>query len=98
MEQEFWKHVTTKQNHICVHSGSIDSGNWGYGFAVSKSSPFARHAWNLKVLTNNSGSVLRSMGPIMGKLIFLLSWAGKIMSSICFFRCNRTNFTCRNGI
>ncbi|KRT81053.1 hypothetical protein AMK59_5177, partial [Oryctes borbonicus] len=61
-EQEFWKHVTLKNNHICVHSGSIDSGNWGYGFPVSKNSPFARHAWNLKVLTNNSGSVLRSMG------------------------------------
>ncbi|RZB40653.1 JmjN and/or zf-C5HC2 domain containing protein [Asbolus verrucosus] len=65
VEQEFWKHVTLKQNHICVHSGSIDSGNWGYGFAVSKNSPFARHAWNLKVLTNNSGSVLRSIGPVM---------------------------------
>lgn len=56
-----------RQNHICVHSGSIDSGSWGYGFAVAKNSPFARHPWNLKVLTNNSGSFLKSLGPIMGK-------------------------------
>lgn len=56
-----------RQNHICVHSGSIDSGSWGYGFAVGKNSPFARHPWNLKVLTNNSGSFLKSLGPVMGK-------------------------------
>ncbi|KAK9877646.1 hypothetical protein WA026_019316 [Henosepilachna vigintioctopunctata] len=62
IEQKFSKHVVQRQNHICVHSGSIDSDSWGYGFAVSKNSPFARHAWNLKVLTNISGSVLRSLG------------------------------------
>ncbi|KAJ8980543.1 hypothetical protein NQ317_001050 [Molorchus minor] len=40
VEQEYWKHVTMRQNHICVHSGSIDSGSWGYGFAVSKKQSF----------------------------------------------------------
>ncbi|XP_044269318.1 protein Jumonji-like [Tribolium madens] len=85
VEQEFWKHVTVKQNHICVHSGSIDSGNWGYGFAVSKNSPFARHAWNLKVLTNNSGSVLRSMGPVMGVTVPTLH-VGMVFSSCCWYR------------
>lgn len=85
MEQEFWKHVTLKQNHICVHSGSIDSGNWGYGFAVSKNSPFARHAWNLKVLTNNSGSVLRSIGPVMGVTVPTLH-VGMVFSSCCWYR------------
>lgn len=66
VEQEFWRHVNTRQNHLCAHSGSIDSSGWGYGFACNKNSPFARHPWNLKILTNNSGSILRSMGPLMG--------------------------------
>lgn len=69
VENEFWKHVNNRQNHICVHSGSIDSGGWGYGFCCNKNSPFARHPWNLKILTNNSGSVLRSLGPVMGKTL-----------------------------
>ncbi|XP_063910266.1 protein Jumonji [Zophobas morio] len=85
VELEFWKHVTLKQNHICVHSGSIDSGNWGYGFAVSKNSPFARHSWNLKVLTNNSGSVLRAMGPVMGVTVPTLH-VGMVFSSCCWYR------------
>ncbi|KAB0795904.1 hypothetical protein PPYR_09965 [Photinus pyralis] len=85
VEQEFWKHVTVKQNHICVHSGSIDSGNWGYGFAVSKNSPFARHAWNLKVLTNNSASILRSMGPVMGVTVPTLH-VGMVFSACCWYR------------
>lgn len=73
VEQEFWRHVTLRQSHVCVHSGSIDSSGWGYGFPCSKNSPFARHPWNLKVLTNNSGSILRSIGPIMGEFT-LMSW------------------------
>ncbi|KAL3284744.1 hypothetical protein HHI36_018889 [Cryptolaemus montrouzieri] len=85
IEQEFWKHVTLRQNHICVHSGSIDSGSWGYGFAVSKNSPFARHAWNLKVLTNNSGSVLRSLGPVMGVTVPTLH-VGMVFSACCWYR------------
>lgn len=85
VEEEFWNHVTSKQFHICVHSGSIDSGNWGYGFAVSKNSPFARHAWNLKVLTNNSGSILRSMGPVMGLTVPTLH-VGMVFSGCCWYR------------
>nr|XP_022914063.1 protein Jumonji isoform X1 [Onthophagus taurus]XP_022914072.1 protein Jumonji isoform X2 [Onthophagus taurus] len=85
VEQEFWKHVAQKQNHICVHSGSIDSGSWGYGFAVTKNSPFARHAWNLKVLTNNSGSVLKYMGPIMGVTVPTLH-VGMVFSGCCWYR------------
>lgn len=67
VEQEYWKYVVLRENHICVHSGSIDCGNWGYGFPVTKNSPFAKHPWNLKMLTNNTGSILRSLGPLMGK-------------------------------
>ncbi|XP_018575563.1 uncharacterized protein LOC108914273 [Anoplophora glabripennis] len=85
VEQEYWKHVTLRQNHICVHSGSIDSGSWGYGFAVSKNSPFARHPWNLKVLTNNNGSVLRCLGPIMGVTVPTLH-VGMVFSACCWYR------------
>ncbi|CAB0002184.1 unnamed protein product [Nesidiocoris tenuis] len=66
VENEYWKQVTSRKQHVCVNSGSIDSGSFGYGFPTSKSSSTARHPWNLKVLTNNSGSILRSLGPLMG--------------------------------
>ncbi|XP_060535140.1 protein Jumonji [Cylas formicarius] len=85
VEQEFWKYVIQKQNHICVHSASIDCGSWGYGFAVSKNSPFARHAWNLKVLTNNGNSVLRSLGPVMGVTVPTLH-VGMVFSACCWYR------------
>nr|CAD7432382.1 unnamed protein product [Timema monikensis] len=85
VEQEFWKHVMTRQCHVCVHSGSIDSSGWGYGFPCSKNSPFARHPWNLKVLTNNSGSVLRSMGPIMGVTVPTLH-VGMLFTTCCWYR------------
>lgn len=48
VEAEFWRQVTEAKNHVCVHSGSIDSSGWGYGFPVGKNT-FARHPWNLKV-------------------------------------------------
>jgi hypothetical protein len=94
VEQEFWRHVTLRQSHVCVHSGSIDSSGRGYGFPCSKNSPFARHPWNLKVLTNNSGSILRSIGPIMGELtlivwfimfVLVLSWQYSFFSHISFY-------------
>lgn len=66
VETAFWKHVAEKKRHVCVHAASIDSSGRGFGFSVAKNSPFARHPWNLKVLTNNAGSVLRALGPIMG--------------------------------
>nr|XP_023027299.1 protein piccolo [Leptinotarsa decemlineata] len=85
VEQEYWRHVSMRQNHICVHSGSIDCGNWGYGFATAKNSPFARHSWNLKVLTNNNASVLRSLGPIMGVTVPTLH-VGMVFSACCWYR------------
>ncbi|XP_044731636.1 protein Jumonji [Chrysoperla carnea] len=85
VEHEFWKHVNMRTNHLCVHSGSIDSGGYGYGFVCSKSSPFARHPWNLKVLTNNTGSILRSMGPIMGVTVPTLH-VGMVFSACCWYR------------
>ncbi|XP_021932109.1 uncharacterized protein LOC110835814 isoform X2 [Zootermopsis nevadensis] len=85
VEQEFWRHVTLRQSHVCVHSGSIDSSGWGYGFPCSKNSPFARHPWNLKVLTNNSGSILRSIGPIMGVTVPTLH-VGMLFTACCWYR------------
>lgn len=66
VESAFWKHVAERKRHVCVHAASIDSSGRGFGFSVAKNSPFARHPWNLKVLTNNAGSVLRALGPLMG--------------------------------
>lgn len=72
VELEFWKHVASRQHHVCVHSGSIDTGPAGYGFPTAKNSSTSRHPWNLKMLTNNPGSILRFLGPIMGQLNTLL--------------------------
>lgn len=65
VESEFWRHVAARQNHVCVLTGSIDCSA-GYGFPVGKNSSTSRHPWNLKVLSNNPGSILRSMGHLMG--------------------------------
>ena len=81
IEREFWNHVSTRKAHICVHSGSIDSGPHGYGFSIAKNSAFRKHPWNLKVLTNNSASILRFLGPLMGELktlYFIFSFRDKV--------------------
>jgi len=49
VEKEFWRLVNEAKDHVCVHSGSIDSSGFGYGFPVGKNN-FAKHPWNLKVL------------------------------------------------
>lgn len=105
VEPAFWKHVVEKRRHVCVHAASIDSGGRGFGFSVAKNSPFARHPWNLKVLTNNAGSVLRSLGPQMGQYLRIL--AIPLLSifipksfhfnSINFSRYNSTNIAFRYG-
>uniref|UniRef100_T1J0L9 Protein Jumonji n=1 Tax=Strigamia maritima TaxID=126957 RepID=T1J0L9_STRMM len=85
VENEYWKLVTEKQDHTCVHAGNIDSSVYGYGFTSNKNSTFSRHPWNLKVLTNNSGTVLRSMGPIMGVTIPTLH-VGMLFTTGCWYR------------
>ncbi|XP_075229999.1 jumonji, AT rich interactive domain 2 [Lycorma delicatula] len=85
VEAEFWNHVGTRQSHVCVHSGSIDSGANGYGFPTAKNSSTTRHPWNLKVLTNNSGSILRSLGPIMGVTVPTLH-VGMVFTACCWYR------------
>lgn len=85
VETEFWKHVSERNHHVCVHSGSIDSSGWGYGFPIAKNNSFSKHPWNLKVLTNNSGSVLRSLGPVMGVTVPTLH-VGMVFTAFCWYR------------
>ncbi|KAM7355310.1 jumonji, AT rich interactive domain 2 [Cochliomyia hominivorax] len=89
VEAEFWRHVAVRDSHVCVHSGSIDSSGWGFGFPSpgpkGKGSNYARHPWNLKVLTNNTGSVLRSLGPVMGVTVPTLH-VGMLFSACCWYR------------
>ncbi|XP_017881507.1 protein Jumonji [Ceratina calcarata] len=85
VESAFWKHVAERRRHVCVHAASIDSSGRGFGFSVAKNSPFARHPWNLKVLTNNAGSVLRALGPIMGVTVPTLH-VGMLFSACCWYR------------
>ncbi|RLU17613.1 hypothetical protein DMN91_009849 [Ooceraea biroi] len=85
VEGAFWKHVAEKKRHVCVHAASIDSSGRGFGFSVAKNSPFARHPWNLKVLTNNAGSVLRALGPLMGVTVPTLH-VGMLFSACCWYR------------
>lgn len=84
VESEFWRHVAARQNHVCVLTGSIDCST-GYGFPVGKNSSTSRHPWNLKVLSNNAGSILRSMGHLMGLTVPTLH-VGMLFSTCCWYR------------
>ena len=56
-----------KDCHVAVHCGKVDTNTHGSGFPVGKSEPFSRHGWNLTVLPNNTGSILRHLGAVPGK-------------------------------
>ncbi|VVC29307.1 Hypothetical protein CINCED_3A006504 [Cinara cedri] len=85
VETSYWKHVQDKKNHICVLSGSIDSGTEGYGFPTAKTATFTKHPWNLKVLTNNPVSVLKSLGPVMGMTVPTIHM-GMVFSACCWYK------------
>lgn len=85
VESLYWKQVHEKKNHICVLSGSIDSGAEGYGFPTAKTATFTQHPWNLKVLTNNSASVLKSLGPVMGMTVPTIHM-GMMFSACCWYK------------
>jgi protein Jumonji len=89
IEAEYWRHVAVRDSHVCVHYGSIDSSGYGYGFPVpgpkTKLSPCSKHPWNLKVLTNNCSSILRSLGPVMGVTVPTLH-VGMLFSAVCWYR------------
>ncbi len=57
----------------------------GFGFPTSRTSSCGRHAWNLKILSNNPGSVLRCMGPVMGVTVPTLH-VGMVFTTGCWYR------------
>ena len=66
--------------------GSIDTGmDEGFGFPTSRASSCGRHAWNLKILSNNPGSVLRCLGPVVGVTVPTLH-VGMVFTTGCWYR------------
>lgn len=84
VEHEFWRHVRDRNFHICVNSGSVDCSDPPYGFPI-KNSPFAKHPWNLKVLSNSNGSILRSLGSVIGVTVPTLHF-GMVFTTCCWYR------------
>lgn len=85
VEQEYWKIVEQKLYHVAVHSGKVDTSTHGSGFPVGKAEPFSRHGWNLTVLPNNPGSILRHLGAVPGVTIPWLN-IGMVFSTSCWSR------------
>ncbi|XP_076826321.1 protein Jumonji isoform X2 [Brachyhypopomus gauderio] len=85
VEQEYWRLVEEKECHVAVHCGRVDTKTHGSGFPVGKSEPFSKHGWNLTVLSNNSGSILRHLGAVPGVTIPWLN-IGMVFSTSCWSR------------
>ncbi|KAG8442363.1 hypothetical protein GDO86_011236 [Hymenochirus boettgeri] len=85
VEQEYWRLVEQKSCHVAVHCGKVDTKTHGSGFPVGKAEPFSRHGWNLTVLPNNSGSILRHLGAVPGVTIPWLN-IGMVFSTSCWSR------------
>ncbi|XP_033848688.2 protein Jumonji-like isoform X3 [Acipenser ruthenus] len=85
VEQEYWRIVEQKDCHVAVHHGKVDTNTHGSGFPVGKSEPFSKHGWNLTVLPNNSGSILRHLGAVPGVTIPWLN-IGMVFSTSCWSR------------
>ncbi|ELK14962.1 Protein Jumonji [Pteropus alecto] len=84
-KQEYWRLVEEKDCHVAVHCGKVDTNTHGSGFPVGKSEPFSRHGWNLTVLPNNTGSILRHLGAVPGVTIPWLN-IGMVFSTSCWSR------------
>ncbi|XP_037119652.1 protein Jumonji [Syngnathus acus] len=85
VEQEYWRIVEQRDGHVAVHCGKVDTSTHGSGFPTGKSEPFAKHGWNLTVLPNNSGSVLRHLGAVPGVTVPWLN-IGMVFSTSCWSR------------
>ncbi|CAH2284392.1 Jumonji isoform X1 [Pelobates cultripes] len=85
VEQEYWRVVEQRFCHVAVHCGKVDTNTHGSGFPVGKAEPFSRHGWNLTVLPNNSGSILRHLGAVPGVTIPWLN-IGMVFSTSCWSR------------
>ncbi|XP_064076478.1 protein Jumonji [Vanessa tameamea] len=85
VESQYWKLVLLGNEHVCVNTASIDTGTEGYGFSKNKNEPYGKHPWNLKMLSQNKGNVLRSLGPVLGVTVPTLH-VGMIYSTSCWHR------------
>ncbi|KAM9824501.1 protein Jumonji [Neosynchiropus ocellatus] len=85
VEQEYWRLVEQRDSHVAVHCGKVDTSTHGSGFPTGKSEPFSKHGWNLTVLPNNSGSILRHLGAVPGVTIPWLN-IGMVFSTSCWSR------------
>ncbi|XP_041962404.1 protein Jumonji isoform X1 [Alosa sapidissima] len=85
VEEEYWRIVEERESHVAVHCGRIDTKTHGSGFPMGKSEPFSKHGWNLTVLPNNSGSILRHLGAVSGVTIPWLN-IGMVFSTSCWSR------------
>ncbi|XP_037548716.1 protein Jumonji isoform X1 [Nematolebias whitei] len=85
VEQEYWRTVEQRDSHVAVHCGKVDTSTHGSGFPTGKSEPFSKHGWNLTVLPNNAGSILRHLGAVPGVTIPWLN-IGMVFSTSCWSR------------
>uniref|UniRef100_A0A3P9JF15 Protein Jumonji n=1 Tax=Oryzias latipes TaxID=8090 RepID=A0A3P9JF15_ORYLA len=85
VEQEYWRIVEQRDSHVAVHCGKVDTSTHGSGFPTGKSEPFSKHGWNLTVLPNNSGSILRHLGAVPGVTVPWLN-IGMVFSTSCWSR------------
>ncbi|XP_031152100.1 protein Jumonji isoform X1 [Sander lucioperca] len=85
VEEEYWRIVEQRDSHVAVHCGKVDTSTHGSGFPTGKSEPFSKHGWNLTVLPNNSGSILRHLGAVPGVTIPWLN-IGMVFSTSCWSR------------
>ncbi|KAI7799134.1 putative protein Jumonji [Triplophysa rosa] len=83
VEQDYWRTVEQRDCHVAVHYGKVDTNTHGSGFPVAKTEPFSKHGWNLTVLPNNSGSILRHLGAVPGVTIPWLN-IGMVFSTSCW--------------
>uniref|UniRef100_A0A8C2WJW9 Protein Jumonji n=1 Tax=Cyclopterus lumpus TaxID=8103 RepID=A0A8C2WJW9_CYCLU len=85
VEEEYWRIVEQRDSHVAVHCGKVDTSTHGSGFPTGKSESFSKHGWNLTVLPNNSGSILRHLGAVPGVTIPWLN-IGMVFSTSCWSR------------
>nr|XP_040045263.1 protein Jumonji [Gasterosteus aculeatus aculeatus] len=85
VEEEYWRIVEQRDSHVAVHCGKVDTSTHGSGFPTGKSEPFSKHGWNLTVLPNNYGSILRHLGAVPGVTIPWLN-IGMVFSTSCWSR------------
>ncbi|KAM3968494.1 jumonji, AT rich interactive domain 2 [Aphomia sociella] len=85
VEEEYWRLVLLGADHVCVYTASIDTGDEGYGFPTDKNDPYGTHPWNLKMISQNEGNVLRSLGPVLGVTVPTLH-LGMMFSTSCWHR------------